>query len=247
MVLFLTSSPCDEAPEGVNLPFILKEENEFLKNIKKYYKKNTRCLMLCADPEAYEFNDRIRKEYWEVFAYHGMIFDEMYMCDERNKERIDQMLEESSMVILTGGHVPTQNAFFKRIGLPEKIKDFEGVVMGISAGSMNAAKIVYALPENPGESVDPEYDRFPTGLGLTEIHMCPHYQMVKDWVLDGRRLFEEIAFEDSFGRRFQAFVDGSYVVSENGKNVLYGETYEIKDGKMKKICEKDEKIVLTYL
>lgn len=151
------------------------------------------------------------------------------------------------MVILTGGHVPTQNAFFKRIGLPEKIKDFEGVVMGISAGSMNAAKIVYALPENPGESVDPEYDRFPTGLGLTEIHMCPHYQMVKDWVLDGRRLFEEIAFEDSFGRRFQAFVDGSYVVSENGKNVLYGETYEIKDGKMKKICEKDEKIVLTYL
>lgn len=244
MVLFLTSSPCDEAPEGLNLPFILKEENDFLKNITKYYKRNTKCLMICADPKAHEFNDRIRQEYWEVFAYHGMQFDEMYICDERNESKIDEMLNESNMIILTGGHVPTQNMFFKRIGLPEKIKKFPGVVMGISAGSMNAAEHVYSLPENPGESIDPNYDRFPVGLGITDINMCPHYQMVKDWVLDGRRLFEEIAFEDSIGRRFHAFVDGSYVIEENGKRVLYGETYEIKDGVMRKICEKGENVDL---
>ncbi len=244
MVLFLTSSPCDEAPEGLNLPFILKEENDFLKNIKQYFRRGTKCLMICADPWAYEFNDRIRQEYWEVFAYHEMQFEEMYMCDERNENKIDEMLTESNMIILVGGHVPTQNAFFKRIGLPEKIKSFSGVVMGISAGSMNAAKMVYSLPENPGESIDPEYDRFPTGLGLTDMNMCPHYQMVKDWVLDGRRLFEEIAFEDSVGRKFYAFVDGSYAVEENGKKILYGEIYEIKNGTMRKICRNGERISL---
>ena len=33
MVVFLTSSPCDDAPEGVDLPFILKKENEFVANL----------------------------------------------------------------------------------------------------------------------------------------------------------------------------------------------------------------------
>ena len=65
--------------------------------------------------------------------------------------------------------------------------------------------------------------------------------MVKDWILDGRRLFEEIAFEDSYGRTFQAFVDGSYAIVEEGKTTLYGEIYEIKDGAMTKICNTGEK------
>lgn len=244
MVLFLTSSPCDEAPEGVNLPFVLKEENEFLENIRKYYREETNGLMICADPYAHEFNSRIQKEYQEVFAYHGLVYREMFMCDSRNQDKIDEMLKRSSFIILVGGHVPTQNAFLKRINLPEKIKTFDGVIMGISAGSMNMANVVYALPENPGESVDPNYERFPTGLGLTDINVCPHYQMVKDWILDGRKLFEEIVFDDSHGRKFHTFVDGSYAVVEEGKAVLYGEIQEIKDGMMRKICETGQKIEL---
>lgn len=244
MILFLTSSPCGEAPEGVNLPFLLKEENDFLQNIKKYYKEHTKCLMICAEPWAHEFNSRIRQEYWDVFAYHGMKFDEMFMCDSRNADQFWEMFQESSMIILTGGHVPTQNTFFEQIGLREALQNYEGIVMGISAGSMNAAGQVYSLPENPGESIDPNYDRFPTGLGLTEINMCPHYQMVKDWVLDGKRLFEEIAFEDSRGRCFHAFVDGSYALVENGITTLYGEIYEIKEGAMRKIREDGMQIEL---
>ena len=40
------------------------------------------------------------------------------------------------VILLAGGHVPTQNCYFKEIDLKEKIKDFQGIVIGISAGSM---------------------------------------------------------------------------------------------------------------
>ena len=38
--------------------------------------------------------------------------------------------------------VPTQNAFFHKIRLPELLRDYGGVVLGISAGSMNMAATV---------------------------------------------------------------------------------------------------------
>jgi len=63
-------------------------------------------------------------------------------------------------------------------------------------------------------------------------------------VLDGRRLFEEIAFEDSVGRKFYPLVDGSYLEIENGQSMLYGEAYLIQNGEMKKVCEKNEKVLL---
>ena len=51
------------------------------------------------------------------------------------------------VILLGGGHVPTQNKFFKEIRLREKIKDFDGIIIAISAGSMNSADIVYCQPE----------------------------------------------------------------------------------------------------
>lgn len=242
MILFLTSSPCDDAPKGETNPFILKEENQFVKNIKKNYRKGSKCLMICADPMAYEHNDRMAKEFWCGFAYHGMVFEEMMMCDARNGAEAEVLINDSSMIILAGGHLPTQNAFFKKIGLREKIKDFEGVVIGISAGTMNCAEIVYAMPEEEGESIDPEYQRFIKGLGLTNVQVLPHYQMVKDWMLDGQRLYEDIVFGDSFGQKFYVLIDGSYIVVEEGKNMLYGEAYLVQDGAIQQICTTGEKI-----
>ena len=86
------------------------------------------------------------------------------------------LIWKSDLIILAGGHVPTQNAFFQDIGLRKLIKDYQGVVLGISAGTMNAADRVYIQPEEPGETV-PEFQRFGEGLGITRINVLPHYQM----------------------------------------------------------------------
>ena len=44
--------------------------------------------------------------------------------------------------MLCGGHVPTQNHFFAQLGLPGLFHGYHGIVMGVSAGSMNAASII---------------------------------------------------------------------------------------------------------
>ena len=149
-----------------------------------------------------------------------------------------------NVVILSGGHVPTQNAFFREIGLKEKLKAFQGILIGISAGTMNCAKTVYAHPELEGEAAGPDYQRFLPGLGLTKRMVLPHYQAIKDDVLDGLRVFEDIACPDSHGREFYALPDGSYILSENGTETLYGEAYRIKDGEITLICNNNESLVL---
>jgi dipeptidase E len=73
------------------------------------------------------------------------------------------------------------------------------------------------------------------------VNVLPHYQRVKDNYLDGRRLFEEITFEDSFGQRFLVLVDGSYVMVYDGMAEVYGESYLIKDGSMAKFCEEGQR------
>lgn len=81
----------------------------------------------------------------------GLSIAQMDLCDQRH-EGLLGALSGYDVLILPGGHVPTQNNFFNRISLKERMKAFRGIVIGISAGTMNCADTVYAQPELPGES-----------------------------------------------------------------------------------------------
>ena len=144
----------------------------------------------------------------------------MDLCDLRSGKEVIAQLPLYDMVILGGGHVPTQKRFFDEIGLREALRGWDGIVMGISAGSMNCADLVYAQPEMPGEALDPSYQKFIRGLGLTDVNVLPHYQAVKDDRVDGLRLMEEITYPDSAGRTFYAIVDGSYVLQTKDRKEI---------------------------
>jgi len=146
--------------------------------------------------------------------------------------------------VLGGGHVPTQNRFLEEINLRSILAHYSGVIMGISAGSMNCADIVYAQPEESGESIDPNYKRFIKGLGLTQTQILPHYQKVCHNILDGKRLYEDITLSDSLGHTFYVLVDGSYLIRENGTEIIRGESYKISNGTIKKICNLEEEFIL---
>ena len=103
---------------------------------------------------------------------------------------------------------------------------------------------VYAQPELEGESIDKEYERFLSGLGITNLMILPHYQDIKDDILDGQRLFEDITYSDSYGREFYALEDGSYFLIENKSITLFGAAHLIKDGNIKQICEKDKSVCI---
>ena len=158
------------------------------------------------------------------------------MLDGRNEAEAAKLVENAELIILAGGHVPTQHSFFLHIGLRELMRNYKGVVLGISAGSMNSADLVYIQPELPGESCDPGFVRFAPGLGLTKAQILPHYNQVRDNYLDGRRLIEDITFADSFGQRFYVLNDGSYIHIENGCETLRGEARLIENAAIKLIC-----------
>ena len=121
--------------------------------------------------------------------------------------------------------------------------NYHGIVLGVSAGSMNAAHIVYAAPEEPGEAADPHYSRWMNGLGLTETRILPHYQFIRDHVLDGQKM-EDIALADSKKRHFLALPDGSYILCADGSEALYGRGWYFADGMMEEINEDEDVLPL---
>ena len=116
--------------------------------------------------------------------------------------------------------------------------------MGISAGTMNSADVVYVHPEREGETKFTDEERYRKGLNLTKTMVLPHYQMIKNDVLDGLRLFEDVAYADSMGKEFYCLVDGSYLYGKNGNEELRGEAYLIKDGELKQISRDGDVINL---
>lgn len=241
MTLFLTSSPCDDnVPAGCDLPCIFFERNEFVANLRRFVRPGSRFLVIAAYPREHARNDEMAQTFAGCFAFHGMGFAQETVLDSRNQAQAAELVASSDVILLAGGHVPTENAFFRQIGLRELLSDWDGVVMGVSAGSMNAADLVYAQPEEAGEAIDPDYQRFIPGLGLTEHNILPHYNMVRDNMLDGMRLFEEITFGDSCGRTFIVLEDGSYILETDGAARVYGQAWTIRDGVMSPLCREDE-------
>lgn len=239
MILFLTSSPTGPL-DGSRRVEGLDRMNQFPENLQKYWKEHARCLMITAFPDNDAANDEMQQFFGNTFRNCGFSVEAFDLWDGRTTDYSEEILKSYDVIILGGGHVPTQNAFFKRIGLREKMQGFDGIVIGISAGTMNCADVVYVQPEESGEAVNPDFVRYTTGLGFTETNILPHYQMVKHYYLDGMRLFEDITYGDSYGKRFLALCDGSYLMSVHGKEYVYGEAYVIFDGKIEKISEENQ-------
>lgn len=229
MTYFLTSSPCVEGSPALN------PVNGFVEELQKALPSPCRALFIASDPDDSEHTYRFFNDMPGSFAEIGVPFAQADVLIRKNQDQCEELIANAQLIILCGGHVPTQNRFFQDISLRERLADWDGVVMGVSAGSMNAADVVYAQPEEPGEAVDPDYQRFLTGLGLTKIMLLPHYQKVKDSILDGMRLYEDITYSDSMGHKFYVLVDGSYILGRDGREELRGEAYLIENGALTQI------------
>lgn len=245
MKAVLTSSAAyfKKDENGRRQPAPLFSYNGLVDNLKKYWADDAKVLIIAASADEYRKNDDVCDCMRKACEMSGLGVSNMETCDGRTLELADR-IGEMDVVILAGGHVPTQNAFFRQIGLKEKLASFTGLVLAWSAGSMNCAEMVYAAPELDGEALDPEFKRWIPGLGLTGINIFPHYDRIKDDVLDGLRVIEDITYADSMGHEIIALSDGAYIVVDDGRQTLYGEAFRILDGKLEQICEHGRSIEL---
>ena len=57
---------------------------------------------------------------------------------------------------------------------------------------------------------------------------------------DGQRIPSSLITDNEF----YALNDGSYIISENGVETLFGEAYRIKDGQISMVCRNNESVIL---
>ena len=241
MTIFVTSSPFID---GVS-PATLSNANGFIDRIRGVLPQNPRVVFVCSDPKDHAGTCQFAAITTAAFAAEGIAFSSYDVLDGTTVHRAYGMIAHCDFVVLCGGHVPTQNAFFRKIRLRHILHNFQGTVMGISAGSMNMAGTVYVQPEEPGESV-PEFKRFVPGLALTPVNILPHYQKAKDYILDGKRLYEDITFADSMGHEFFMLPDNSYFYQDQHGLLLCGKSYRLRNGIVEQLTG-DEDVLDTVV
>ena len=174
MTLFITSSPFDETAE---MP-LFSNANGFVDRLRAALPEYPSVTVIASSPERHDLTCRYGADDFVALTNAGIYPSRWNVLDGVNAEDAAELVSSSDLLILSGGHVPTQAAFFRDISLNVLLQDYPGVIIGISAGSMNMAQTVYAQPEEPDEAVDPDYARFFPGLDLTEVSVLPHYQTV---------------------------------------------------------------------
>ena len=221
-------------------------EKNILDNIKTNTKKFDNFVFVASDFQDTKTNELYANVIFKSFDL-TCPFKNYVLLDERNADQAEQILKNADLIYLSGGHVPTQNAYFAKYNLAKYIKKSKALVVGVSAGSMNCANIVYAQPELAGESVDKKYKRYLRGLGLTKISILPHFDFSKHPRLDGKSIFENLCLPDSKKRPFIAIPDGSYILQQDGKIWIYGKSHLFANGECKTLSANNQTKDITAL
>ncbi|MBR3575155.1 MAG: EAL domain-containing protein [Lachnospiraceae bacterium] len=249
MVLFLTSSFIEYKDLDNPLPVHLLSDNGFVDNVAKYWVDGSVILVIAADPADERVNTLTASRMAEAFRLAGFEVRGVSVLDNRTADHAFDLVRNSDVIILAGGHAPTQNAFFKQIGLKELLVGYPGIIISLSTGSVNCAENVYIFPELEGEADDSGFERFTSGLGLTDISIIPHGSYFRNYGIDGKDLINDIILPDSAGRKFYLIEDGSYFLIDNDVIRFRGRGEVLENGTLGKIdtsvTENDWNAVMT--
>ena len=240
MTIFLTSS------HTLGWDGDLNTANGLADELRACLPRPLHCCMVTSFPDNQEITDRMAWEIRECFDRAGLPFDHYEVLDRRTQDESERMLRESNFIILCGGHVPTENKFFHTIKLGQRLKHFDGVLLTISAGSMNCATNVYAPPETDEEAANPNYKHMLRGLGLTEYHILPHFQTLTRIRLAGKLLVRDIVAPQSAQEDIDVYClhDGAYLLITPTQTELRGMTYLLRDGKKRLFCRDGQRVLL---
>lgn len=234
MRLFLASNIGGIKKEnGKKVPVSFFENNNFLKNMKESINDYNKFVIIASDADNYEQNDYYLKLDMDVLAMSGINFKENVVLDNRNKDDIVNVLKNSSLIFLSGGDTLKQNIFFNEINLKEYIKNIDACIVGISAGAINSAKIVFNSPEEEKDLTNPSILE---GLGLTTINVEPHFDCDKI-----SKIQMDAILKESNNRVIYGLPDKSYIFN----NKVYGKCYRVYKENIELISNDDE-VVEVY-
>ncbi|MBO4610134.1 MAG: EAL domain-containing protein [Lachnospiraceae bacterium] len=249
MVVFLTSSFVEYRTIAETGPAHLSGDYDFIGNLQKYWRENSGLLVVSADPDNYESNDSNAARYTQAFTEAGFGIEKTTVLDHRNSSEAFELVRNSDVVILAGGMAGAQNAFFKEISLKMLLTGYPGVIIALSTGTINSCETVYLIPELGGEAVEPGFDRFTDGLGLTDKIILTHSEYLRSKKIGGFDLMEDIVVPDSKDREFYLIDDGSYFLIDGDVTKFFGKGEVLENGALRTIdshvSESDWNAVMT--
>lgn len=153
--------------------------DDFSRILKRYIKKGMNFVFVASEFEnIYEKTDWYCNHFLKMFFDCGITFDNINVIDSRmSKETAQDTVKNADVLWLAGGDTPTQFAYLESYGLIPYIREQKGVIIGMSAGSINMAKTaVCTLTCEHGEL------KIYEALGLVEFSVEPHLD--KDNITD---------------------------------------------------------------
>ncbi len=191
--------------------------DDFSRQLKKYIKTGMSFVFVASEFEnIYEKTDWYCNHFLKMFSDCGITFDSVNVIDGRlSKEAAQDMVRTADVLWLAGGDTPTQFAYLESYGLIPCIKEQKGVIIGMSAGSINMTKMAVC-------TLTCEHDELKVyeALGLVEFSVEPHFD--KDNITE-----ELLMLSEKYP--FYGICDDSAIICTDD-NILYlGEIFLIEN------------------
>lgn len=189
--------------------------------LKKDIKNNDTIVFIATTFDDYEKNDLYYNNLIKHFKNIDITFNKAYLIDNRvDKDLAKDYILKSNIIFLMGGDAKKQIDSVKEYDLFEILKSKEGIILGVSAGSMNqSSRVVYKNDYN--NYVIEDYE----GLGYIDINIYPH--------LDFNNIdYLKEVFEVSNYTKTVALPNDSFIRIENNNIDFVGEYYTIQNSKI---------------
>ena len=228
-----------EKVDGKKITHPIDNSNGIVDQIKNSLTSHKKIVFVASDIDStHESVESYSTTTFDSLKMVGISFDEYLILDGETKDKAAEYINGASLVFLCGGETYKQHIFFETIHLKELLKNYQGLVIGQSAGALNMAEDVFNSPEDMN---NPE-PLFFNGLGLTEINIEAHFVYDTSNFDDNEKNQRESVIKESFNRPLYGQCNGSHIYIDNDDNAtIYGETYLIKDGNIECICKNGDK------
>ena len=169
-----------------------------------------------------EKTDKYFRLFIAMFEECGIHFKKAYVVDGRmTAEEAQKAVLEADVIWLSGGDTPTQFNYLKKYGLDNVIKQHKGVIIGMSAGTINMAETAICTL-SCGHYKQEIYK----GLGCVNVSVEPHF------VID--KVSDEL-LELSKKYIIYGLCDESIIICTDEELEFVGEVYKISGGAVERL------------
>lgn len=191
---------------------------DFRRVLKKYIKASMNFVFVASEFEnIYEKTDWYCNYFLKMFSDCGIVFKNVNVIDGRiSKETAQNMVRNADVLWLAGGDTPKQFTYLESYGLIPCIREQKGVIIGMSAGSINMTKTAVCTLTCGHDELE-----IHEALGLVEFSVEPHF--------DKDNITEELLM---LSKKYPLYgiCDNAAIICTEDKTSFIGDIFFIDNG-----------------